>query len=89
MCFLEREVYAFLVSGFAAQCCGPAFFVYGRAAEDDVDGRPRMAAGDTREDLVDRAAQEERRVRDTRGKGGKLFFFFLGKNQEMFSLPSG
>lgn len=26
MCFLEREVYAFLVSGFAAQCRGPAFF---------------------------------------------------------------
>lgn len=27
-----------VVSGFAAQCCGPAFFVYGEAAESDVGG---------------------------------------------------
>ena len=78
VCFLEREVYAFL-SGFAAQCCGPAFFVCGRAAESNVRGGRRTGrrwiVGGTREELAGRAAQKERHV----GRGRKVVFFFLGK----------
>lgn len=39
VCFLEREVYAFLSTfdkrgeRVRGECCGPAFFVYGAAAE--------------------------------------------------------
>lgn len=88
--FLEREVYTFC--GFAAQCCGPAFFVYGRAAESDVDGRRWAGRGwiaSSTCEVAGRATWKERRVRAVREKGRKMFFFFSRKNQEIFSLPSG
>lgn len=80
--FLSEKSTLFVVSGFAAQCRGPAFFVYGRAAESDVDGRQqtgrRPAAGGARR-ITGRATQEERRVRDVREKGKTDVFLFLGK----------
>lgn len=81
VCFLEREVYAFL-SGFAAQCCGPAFFVYGKAAESDVGGGRWTGRGwvaGWREELAGKAAQEERRVRDVRRREEGYFSFSWGK----------
>ena len=81
VCFLEREVYAFLtnvVSGFAAQCCGPAFFVCGRAAENDVrSGRRtgrRWIVGGTR-----RACGQSNTGGARVGIERKVVFFFLGE----------
>lgn len=83
VCFLERKVYAFC--GFAAQCRGPAFFVYGRAAEGDVGGGRWTGrgwiVGGTREELAGRATQKERRVRAVREKGRQMFFFFSRKDR--------
>lgn len=91
--FLSEKSTLFAVSGFAAQCCGPAFFVYREAAEDDVrSGRQtgrRWAVGGTREELAGRAIQKERHARSAWKKGRQMFFFFSGKDQEMLSLPSG
>lgn len=92
MCFLEREVYAFLMSGFAAQCCGPAFFVCGRAAEGDVRGRRwtgRRWIGVMRANCCGqsntRGATHERRARE----GKRAVFFFLRKDRRVFACPSG
>ena len=86
MRFLEREVYTFCgerVRG--AMPWARVFFVCGRAAGDDVDGRRwtgrRRAAGNTREEL----RAEQRGRSDTQRcakKGRKMFFLFLGKRSE-------
>ena len=82
VCFLEREVYAFLSTldkrgeRVRGDSCGPAFFVYGRAAESDVGGAgDGPAAGGTREELVGRATQEERHAK-ARGKKERELFSF-------------
>ena len=76
-----------VVSGFAAQCRGPAFFVYGRAAEGDVGNRRwtgrGWAAGGTRKLWAEQrrrnGAQEARERREegcfssSRGKIGGIF----------------
>lgn len=83
MCFLEREVYTFCgerVRG--AMLRARIFFVYGRAAENDVDGgrwTGRVGAADGTRRIAGRAAREERRVRAVRGKGKTDVFLFLGK----------
>lgn len=91
VCFLEREVYAFL-SGFAAQCCGPAFFVCGRAAEGDVRGRRQTgrgwrhvrdrgqsnAGGATRESCAGK--REDRCFSFSREKIRRCFLYLLGSD---------
>lgn len=55
--------------------------MWGRAAD-----RPQMGCGRHARMAAGRATQEERHVRGARKKGRRLF---LGKDQEMLSLPSG
>ena len=88
VCFLEREVYAFLMSGFAAQCCGPAFFLFmeGRRGRRWI-GR-RWVAGGTCEELVGRATQEERHAK-TRETRKESCFLFLEERPEGVCLSSG
>ena len=89
MCFLEREVYAFLVSGFAAQCRGPAFFCLWGGRRNDVgagDGPAADGSWAAREELADKAAQEERHARGVREKGRGLFW---GKIGGVFACPPG
>lgn len=87
MCFLEREVYAFL-SGFAAQCCGPAFFcLWGGRRGRRWTGR-RWVAGGTCELL--RAERHRRNDTQRRAKQGKrAVFFFLRKDRRAFAYPPG
>ena len=83
MRFLEREVYAF--AGSRRNAVGPHFFVYGRAAGNDVGqamDRPRMGRGWYARELAGRATRKERRVRAVRGKGRTDVFLFLGKRSE-------
>lgn len=93
MCFLEREVYAFL-SGFAAQCRGPAFFLFMGRPQNDVRGRRwtgrRWVAGSTREWL--RAEQHKRSdTREMRERRGRVVFSFLGEKIRrcFLCLPGG
>lgn len=83
VCFLEREVYAFLSTfdkrgeRVRGECCGPAFFVYGEAAE---------AGGQT---AADRPAAERRAGgcgQEQHKKEEKWCFSFLG-GRFLLSLP--
>lgn len=91
--FLEREVYAFL-SGFAAQCCGPAFFVYGKAAEGDV-GSGRWTAADWSWAARAKSLRVEQHrksgAQEARGKREEgCFSFSWRKDRRMFACsPSG
>ena len=77
--FLEREVYTF--AGSRRNAVGPHFFVYGKAAEDDVGqaiDRPQTGRGRRARRAAGRATRKERRVRAVRGKGKTDVFLFLG-----------
>lgn len=84
VCFLEREVYAFFDERVRGVMLRARIFLFMGGSQKTTwaagdgpaaDGHrrhARMAAG--------RATQEERRMRDAREKGRRLFFFFLGKD---------
>ena len=86
MCFLEREVYAFLVSGFAAQCRGPAFFLFVGRPQKRCGGRRWTGRGWIVGSAAGRATQEERHARGVREKGRGLFW---GKIGGVFACPPG
>lgn len=80
-----------MVSGFAAQCCGPAFFVYGRAAEADggpaADGSRAArengcgqsnAGGAARESCAGK--REDRCFSFSREKIRRCFLYLLGSD---------
>nr|DAP98949.1 MAG TPA: hypothetical protein [Caudoviricetes sp.] len=76
------------MSGFAAQCCGPAFFVYGRAAEDDVrggrwTGRGRRCGWRVRGSWTAQRRRRDMREARERKKEGCLSFS-LGKTKRCF-----
>ena len=78
--FLSEKSTLFVVSGFAAQCCGPAFFVCGEAAESNVSGGRLAGRGRQRGWRANdcgqsntRGATRERCVE----KGKKVIFLFL------------
>ena len=86
--FLSEKSTLFVVSGFAAQCCGPAFFCLWEGRRGGWWTGRGWTAGGTREGP--RAEQHKRNdTREARGKGEKDVFFFLGKDRERLSLPSG
>ena len=75
-----------MVSGFAAQCCGPAFFVYGKAAEGDV-GRGRWDGSWVARVKSLRVKQRRRNdTREARGKGKKDVFLSLEKRLKGYLL---
>ena len=79
--FLSEKSTLFAVSGFAAQCRGPAFFVYGRAAGASggpaADG-PRVVCVRNRGQSNIRGATREKYVE----KGKKVISLFLGERSE-------
>ena len=95
--FLEREVYAFLtnvVSGFAAQCCGPAFFLFiGGPQKATWTAGDGPAAGGSLAARTDCGQSNTgRTTRERRAEKGKTdVFLFLGERSEEYWLcpPDG
>lgn len=75
-----------VVSGFAAQCRGPAFFCLWEGRR--WTGR-RWVAGSTREELAGRATRKERHPKAREKKGERCFSFSRGKDWRAFACLSG
>ena len=78
-----------MVSGFAAQCCGPAFFVYGKAAEGDVGGG-RWTGRSSMCESCGQSNVEGTACESCAGKGKTDVFLFLEEKSEEYLLcPPG
>ena len=74
MCvFLSEKSTLFVVSGFAAQCRGPAFFLFMGGPQERVADRPRMGRGAARASCGQSNAERATR-KGARKKGRKMFF---------------